>query len=175
MYKSRVFWITGLSGSGKTTLAQKLLTKLNFKGTHTILVDGDVIREIFENSSDYSRESRLKTAHQYSKLAFFLAKHDINVVCSTISLFHEVQEWNRKNIPGYFEVFLDVEMEELMRRDSKNIYTKAQKGELKNVVGIDIKPEFPKKPDMVLHNIKEQEIDDYVDKIIKAALEKTES
>jgi adenylylsulfate kinase-like enzyme len=175
MYKSRVFWITGLSGSGKTTLAENLLTKLNSKEKPTVLIDGDVIREIFENSSDYSRESRLKTAYQYSKLALFLAKNNINVICSTISLFHEVQEWNRKNITGYFEIFLDVEMEEILRRDSKNIYSRAQKGELKNVVGIDIKAEFPKNPEMILHNMKQQEIDNYVNKIITASLEKKES
>ena len=169
MYKSRVFWITGLSGSGKTTIATKLVNKLNSAEKKAILIDGDVIREIFNNTSDYSAQGRLQTAYKYSKLALFLAKNDLHVVCSTISLFHEVQEWNRKNIPGYFEIFLKVEMEELARRDSKKIYQQARNGELQNVVGIDIVAEFPKNPDLILDNIKEDEIEKALEKIIEAA------
>jgi len=169
MYKSRVFWITGLSGSGKTTIATKLVNKLNLEGKKTILLDGDAIREIFNNTSDYSAYGRLQTSYQYSKLALFLAKNDLHVVCSTISLFHEVQEWNRKNIPGYFEVFLKVEMEELTRRDSKKIYQRAKSGELQNVVGVDIVAEFPKNPDLTFDNLQEDEIEKAVAKIIQAA------
>lgn len=166
MPKSKLFWITGLSGSGKTTFANKLIQRLNLNNRKAVLIDGDVIREIFNNTGDYSREARLKTAYQYSKLSLFLVKNDIDVVCSTISLFHEVQEWNRKNIPNYFEIFLDVELEELIKRDSKEIYSQALNGKHKNVVGIDIKAEFPKNPDLILNNIPESELDAYVDSIL---------
>lgn len=154
-----LFWITGLSGSGKTTLANLLVKKLEEKNQKTILIDGDVIRDIFENSNDYRLVARLKTAYEYSKLAAFLIKQNINVVCSTISLFHEVQSWNRDNISNYIEIFLDVTPEELFKRDIKRIYSRALNGELKDVVGIDIKAEFPRKPEVILKNPAKEELE----------------
>lgn len=163
---SRVFWITGLSGSGKTTFSHILLKKLCTFNEKSILIDGDAIREIFNNESDYSREARLKSAYQYSHLANFLVKQNINVVCSTISLFHEIQEYNRANIKNYVEIFLKTEISELIKRDNKKIYSKALSGELKNVVGIDIEPEFPKNPDLILDNVAQANLEKYA---IKAA------
>lgn len=164
---ANLFWITGLSGSGKTTFAKLLLEKLNQSGKKSVLIDGDVIRNIFDNEADYSRNSRLKTAYQYSKLAKFLVDSELNVVCSTISLFHEVQDWNRKNIKNYLEIFLDVDLDELIKRDSKNIYSKALNKELKNVVGVDIKPEFPKNPDLVFKNSSYEDLNKMIDKAIQ--------
>ncbi len=162
-----LFWITGLSGSGKTTFAKKLIQKLNATSRKAVLLDGDTMREIFNNTSDYKRETRLKTAYQYSKLANFLLKNDIDVVCSTISLFHEVQAWNRKNISGYIEIFVKVEMKELIKRDSKKIYSQAINGNLKDVIGVDIAAEFPKNPDLILDNISENDLENYVEKVLE--------
>ena len=58
-----VIWIIGLSGSGKTTLANKVLADVNAKSNagskKTVLLDGDVIREIFDNDVGYSMQDRL--------------------------------------------------------------------------------------------------------------------
>lgn len=146
--KAKCYWITGLSGAGKTTLAKKIKSKIN----NSILLDGDIIREILNISYGYDIDSRLKLAYVYAKMAKMMVENNINVICSTISLFHEVQYWNRKNIPGYVEVFLDVDMHELERRDPKHIYSKSKSGNLKNVVGVDIAAEFPLNPDYRIRN-----------------------
>ena len=48
-----VIWLIGLSGSGKSTLANEIVTGANRGGSSTILLDGDVVREIFGNDLDY--------------------------------------------------------------------------------------------------------------------------
>lgn len=169
MQNFSLFWVTGLSGSGKTTFAELLVKKLNFLGRRTILIDGDAIRAIFGNEQDYSRSGRLNTAYHYSKLSAFLISQNINVVCSTISLFHEVQNWNRENIKNYIEIFLDVDMNELIKRDSKKIYSRALTNQLENVVGVDIAAEFPQNPEMTLKNISKEEISYFIDKAIGLA------
>lgn len=151
--KAKCYWITGLSGSGKTTLAFRLKTKMQ----NVVLLDGDVIRDIFDVGDSYDSKSRLKIAYIYAKMAKMLVENQINVICSTISLFHEIHDWNRANIPGYVEIFLDFDISELERRDSKSIYSRAKKGQLKNVVGYDIKPEYPKNPEFRIQSIKEIE------------------
>lgn len=57
---------------------------------------------------------------KYSKLCQAISKQGINVIIATISLFKEENSWNRVHIPGYFEIYLKVPVEELCRRDPKN-------------------------------------------------------
>ncbi len=147
MTAGHVYWITGISGVGKSTLADLLHTTLRSRGSNVILLDGDVIRELLLDDSGFDRTTRLKIAKFNSRLCRFLSRQGMDVVCSTISLFHEVQEWNRKHIEHYIEIFLDAPMQVLKERDPKRIYQRATAGELTNVVGMDIAAEFPKSPE----------------------------
>jgi len=51
-----IYWLTGQPGAGKTTLAKWMVAALQ---GDAILVDGDDIREIFDNK-DYSEIGRRK-------------------------------------------------------------------------------------------------------------------
>tara|TARA_B100000963_G_C22584545_1_gene652440 strand:- start:382 stop:909 length:528 start_codon:yes stop_codon:yes gene_type:complete len=162
-----VYWICGLAGSGKTSVAEKLSETLVTKGINSVLLDGDYIREIFDLPKDYSYEGRKKLAKIYSKITKMLSDQGFTVIVSVIALFDEIFEFNRKNIKNYVEVFLDVPMSELVRRDKKNLYSKALSGEIKDVVGIDIKAEFPKNPDIKIMNYGTVDIDDSVKKLVE--------
>lgn len=138
---SGVIWITGLSGAGKSTLAQEVTTRLRNAGRTSILLDGDDLREVFgatSNNSDHGRERRLSLAMQYAHLCRILSTQGVLVVIATISMFREVHTWNRANLPGYFEVYLKVPVEELRRRDPKGIYRRFDAGEISNVAGLDL-------------------------------------
>ena len=127
----RVLWITGLSGSGKTTLAIEVVRQLREKCSVVISLDGDRLREMFvieaANRESYEHKGRLKLAMQYAHLCKILSMQGFTVVISTISMFREVHTWNRTHLPGYFEVYLKVPIEELRRRDSKGIYSRFDK------------------------------------------------
>ena len=150
----KLVWITGLSGSGKSTIAESLTALLKKKGVKVILLDGDEIRNILvpirETEQSYTKNERIKLAIQYSKLGNLLVKQGFMVIIATISLFKEVHIWNRKNIKGYFEVYLKVPLEELQRRDPKKIYSRFNAGELKNVAGLDLDIDEPRSPDWVV-------------------------
>ena len=150
----KLVWITGLSGSGKSTIAESLTALLKKKGMKVILLDGDEIRNILvpirEQEQSYTKNERIKLAIQYSKLGNLLVKQGFMVIIATISLFKEVHIWNRKNIKGYFEVYLKVPLEELQRRDPKKIYSRFNAGELKNVAGLDLDIDEPRSPDWVV-------------------------
>jgi glutamine kinase len=100
----------------------------------------------------HSAANRRRSAVRNARLCRLLASQGIDVVCSTISLFHEVQRWNRANIPGYSEIYLRVPLEELRRRDSKGLYARAERGQVRDVVGLDVPAEEPEAPDLVLDN-----------------------
>ena len=148
----RVFWITGLSGTGKTTLGRELSKRLRGAGHRVIFLDGDALRSAIAEDLGHNAGDRRRAAMRNARLCRLLADQGADVVCATISLFHEVQRWNRENIPGYREIYLRVPIDELRRRDSKGIYACAQRGEAHDVVGLDVPAEAPEAPDLILDN-----------------------
>lgn len=148
----QVFWITGLSGAGKTTIGRELWTRLRASGRPTVFLDGDILRQAIAEDLDHSAPGRQRSAMRNARICRVLSVQGVDVVCATISLLHDVHRWNRANIPGYREIYLRVPIEELVRRDPKRLYAGARRGEPKNVVGLDIPPEEPKKPDLIIEN-----------------------
>ncbi len=149
--KGGVFWITGLSGSGKSTLAFNVVSILRERGLPVVLLDGDELRDLHQNlGGGYDRNSRLRTAKFNASLCKLLADQKVYVVCPTISLFHEIQNWNRSNIARYVEIFIKADIEDLKKIDIKKIYHKYDENKINNVVGIDLVAEYPEKPDLVI-------------------------
>ena len=152
--QGQVIWITGLSGAGKSTLALEVVARLRAMGDAVVMLDGDELREVFgavaANAQNHGREGRLALAMQYSHLCQILAAQGLTVVIATISLFREVHAWNRANLPGYFEVYLKVPVEELRRRDPKGIYRRFDAGELTNVAGLDLPIDEPELADWIV-------------------------
>ena len=147
-----VYWITGLSGAGKTTLGRELWQRLRAAGRSAIFLDGDMLREVIAEDLGHNLANRRKSAMRNARLCRMLASQGGDVVCPTISMFHDVQRWNRENIPNYREIYLRVPMDELQRRDAKGIYAAAKRGELCDVVGLDVAAELPESPDLILDN-----------------------
>lgn len=147
----RVYWITGLSGAGKTTVAGELWRRLRAAGRSAVLLDGDALRSVIADDLGHTLGNRHQSAMRNARLCALLASQGEDVVCATISLFHDVQRWNRENIPGYCEIFLKVPMDELRKRDFKGVYTVAR-GDSSNVVGVDLPAEVPESPDLVIEN-----------------------
>lgn len=169
--KGKVIWITGLSGAGKTTVARQVVEHLRTQKKNVIFLDGDELREVFgatsHNEKNHGREGRINLALQYSRLCGVLAYQGFTVVIATISLFREVHDWNRRNLPGYFEVYLKVPLEELRRRDPKGIYRKHQAGELKHVAGLDLDVDEPEKPDILAEYSPKQTTTVVIDQIFE--------
>ncbi len=152
MATGRVFWITGLSGAGKSTVGLQLWHRLRKCANAAVFLDGDDLRTVIAEDLDHELPSRRKSARRNARLCGLLASQGIDVVCATISMFHEIRRWNRAHLSNYYEIYLRVPMEILRRRDSKGYYAAADQGTLSNVIGIDIIPELPESPDLVIDN-----------------------
>jgi len=148
----RVIWITGLSGTGKTTLSRAVASAMRAGGRQPVLLDGDELRAPITGKVGYSEAERRKLAFQYASICQFLSLQGMDVVCATMALFHASQEWNRKNIPGYIEVYLKMNFQKLVARDPKSLYNRALRGEVSNVAGVDLPYEEPLAPDLVIDN-----------------------
>jgi len=148
----RVFWFTGLAGAGKTTIGRNFFALLRSENPAAIFLDGDILRNVFGNDLGHARADRLVSAMRNSRLCKVLADQGIDVVCATISLFRECQEWNRRNIEGLHEIYLRVPMDILIKRDQKQLYSRATRGEIKDVMGVDLAADEPLAPEAIVVN-----------------------
>jgi adenylylsulfate kinase-like enzyme len=162
-----VIWIIGLSGTGKTTLATQVVQRIRAENGKVVLLDGDLIRTLFGNDVDHTIDGRRRNAERLSVLTKYLSDQGIDVVAAVLSIFPEWREWNRKNIENYNEVYMKASMETLLRRDIKNLYAKAIRGEIPNVVGIDIPFPEPENPDLVLdNNVDRSDLNDFINQVM---------
>jgi len=150
----QVIWITGLSGAGKTTVAAALDQCLRERGLIPILLDGDILRNLFKSTNKigktYNREARIKLALKYARLCKTLSSQGFTVIIATISMYSEAYAWNRTNLPNYFEIYLKVPLKELRRRDPKKIYQRYDAGDLSDVAGLDLAVDEPLEPHVIL-------------------------
>lgn len=142
-----VFWITGLSGSGKSSIGNKIVKNIDKKYGKTIIIHGDDIRNIY-NFKNYDLKSRLALGKSNSDLCNLISKQGINVVFTTVGLFHKLYKYNKSNLKKYIEIHIKSDMKDLLKNKKKIFY----RNRSKFVWGLDLKTEFPKKPDITLEN-----------------------
>ena len=151
--EGRVIWITGLSGAGKSTIARATAEHLRYQGEIPVLLDGDAVRAAIRDPHiEHDPASRLANAYRICRLAKLLADQGHTVIVATMSIYHEIHSWNRRNCPNYFEVWVEVDLDALREQDARNLYSRAQNGKTKNVAGLDLNYEKPLKPDLVINN-----------------------
>jgi len=163
-----VVWLTGLSGAGKSTIANAIYHLVKSRMPELVIIDGDVIRELFGSGLGFHEMARCEQIGRIQKLALFLANQHIGVIVAALYSNMELMQWNRANLPDYFEVYVETSFPTLERRDSKGLYYKARVGEIKDVVGVDIPWNVPKNPDMVVCTDNEEFPQLIAAKIIKA-------
>lgn len=166
-----VLWITGLAGAGKTTIADRVDMELRKHYANVVKLDGDVVRELCGNDLGYSLTDRVANAYRLSRMCHFLNQQGHIVVCSTMSLYPEIWEWNRAHIPEYREIYVKVSMETLQSRDKKGLYSKptdATGGAPRDlhVVGRDLQFHEPLDAHLVVTNDSERDLEVNVARII---------
>lgn len=149
----KVIWLTGLSASGKSTIARAMQKLLKEGGTTPLLLDGDQFREaVGDHNCGHDPESRILNAYRISRFANMAARQGLVVIVATMSLYHEIHRWNRSNFPDYFEVFIKADLAVLKERDPKGLYKHVETGNAENLPGMDLQPEFPLNPELIVEN-----------------------
>ncbi|WP_439375481.1 sulfate adenylyltransferase subunit CysN [Bradyrhizobium sp. DASA03120] len=150
--KPCVIWFTGLSGSGKSTIANIVDQKLFAMSHHTMLLDGDNLRQGLNRDLEFTEENRAENIRRAGEVARLMLESGLIVICSFISPYKADRNMVR-NLVGnleFVEVFVDTPIEECIRRDPKGLYSKTKSGQIKNFTGIDAPYEAPSTPEIHL-------------------------
>jgi adenylylsulfate kinase-like enzyme len=98
----------------------------------------------------------------------FLENQGLVVIASALYSNDKLLEWNKNNFKNYFEIFLDADIALVKQRDPKNIYKNFEAGTESDVVGLDIKYNIPKNPDLIVDFNKNKTINSVVNRIINS-------
>jgi bifunctional enzyme CysN/CysC len=148
----RCIWFTGLSGSGKSTIANLLEKRLHAEGLATYLLDGDNVRHGLNRDLGFTDTDRVENIRRVAEVARLMVDAGLVVLVSFISPFRAERQMARGLFQDgeFVEVFVDTPLADCEARDTKGLYAKARRGELKNFTGIDSPYEAPAAPDVHL-------------------------
>lgn len=165
--KPFTIWLIGPSASGKSTIAQELYRKIQNQVSNLIIIDGDNIRDLFDNKYGYDAISRSKVTKRYIKLVKWLQNFEISSIVSVISPFEKDRIECKKSLIGYRQVYLKCSMEKRLLRDKKNLYEPALKGLKKDVIDVDIPFDKSNIDDLIVETDKD-DIEKTTKKIIES-------
>jgi len=148
-------WFTGLSGSGKTTLAEQTREALVARGVNAEWLDSARIRRELNRDLGFTREDIEKNLKRLGYECKLLNRNGVVALVSAISPYRQTRDEIRKDIGRFVEVYCRCPLEVLVRRDEHGLFERAQKGEIKNVAGIDVMYEEPIKPEVVVETDRE--------------------
>ena len=150
--KGICLWLTGLSGSGKTTIAKSFSKRLHKSGIITQVLDGDNIRIGINNNLSFSEEDRLENVRRTSEIGKLFVECGIVTICCLVSPTKKMREQAKLIIGAkdFYEIYIATNLEECKKRDTKGLYSKAIRGEIKNFTGISSPYEEPTFPNLVV-------------------------
>ena len=156
-HEAVVLWFTGLSASGKSTVANIVDKKLNSRGTHTYLLDGDNIRQGLNSNLGFSPEDRTENIRRIGEVSKLLVDAGLLTITAFISPFREDREMVRNLFPTgkFIEIFCNASLATCEERDVKGLYQKAKDGEIPEFTGISSPYEEPTNAELILDSNKQ--------------------
>lgn len=145
-----VIWIIGLAGAGKSTLAKLIKKKFEEINQKSIVIDGEEVRSHFNHDLAYNLPDRKRNAKRIINFCKLLEKQEVNVIVPILHNFIDQRKSNKKEFKNYFEIYIKAKKETLFKRDKRKIYSNYKKQKIKNIIGLDLKFNPPKNPNIIL-------------------------
>ena len=133
---TKILWFTGLSGAGKSTLSKILSIKLSKLSFKVKIIDGDIFRTKNKNKNNFSKNNILKNNLLIIDYIKKIQKKYDFILVSVISPLLITRNLARTKFGlNYFEIFVKCKIKTLEKRDTKQLYARAKKNIIKNLIG----------------------------------------
>lgn len=124
---------------------------LQARGLQVEVLDSGRIRQQLNRTLGFTREEVETNLLRLGYECKMLNRNGIIAVVTAVSPYRDVRERLRKEIEAFVEVYCRCPMEVLIERGSRELFEKAQRGELKHVAGVNSPYEEPLKPEVLLN------------------------
>jgi adenylylsulfate kinase len=153
-----VLWLTGLSGSGKTTVSKGLFNLLEIDNISSILLDGDELRSKQNSYLGFSEKDIKRNNCIIAELCI-KNRNDFNIIIvPIISPYRKSRSDAREIIgEGFYEIYFSASIDCVRKRDTKGLYAKSDRNEIKNLIGVAPTNPFepPENADLIINTEKE--------------------
>lgn len=148
-------WFTGLSGAGKSTTAEILTILLTELGRRVTVLDGDVVRTHLSKGLGFSKKDRDTNILRIGFVASEIVKHNGTAICAAVSPYRTTRNEVRNLIgsENFVEIFVDTPLDICEQRDTKGMYARARRGEIKDFTGIDDVYEVPETAEITIDTV----------------------
>src|SRR4029453_11083626 len=119
------------------TTAEVLTVLLLEHGRQVTLLDGDVVRTHLSKGLGFSKEDRDTNIRRIGFVAAEIVQHGGVAICAAVSPYRATRN-DVRNLIGaerFVEVFVDTPLQRCETRDTKGMYAKARRGEIKDFTG----------------------------------------
>jgi sulfate adenylyltransferase len=113
------------------------------------------VRTHLSKGLGFSKEDRDTNIRRIGFVAAEIVQHGGVAICAAVSPYRATRN-DMRNLIGaehFVEVFVDTPLAVCETRDTKGMYAKARRGEIKDFTGIDAPYEPPAQPDVTLHTV----------------------
>jgi len=171
-HQSSILWFTGLSGSGKSTLANAVNARLFARGLATYVLDGDNIRHGLCNDLGFSDADREENIRRIGEVASLFLDAGVIVLTAFVSPFCSDRNKARDLVSegDFIEIYCSADLKVCEERDTKGLYAKARKGEIKDFTGISSPYEEPESPELKI-DTGNTDLEICVDQVVDKLLE----
>jgi adenylylsulfate kinase len=154
--------LTGLSGSGKSTIANGVKKLLESNGFRVEVIDGDIYRKKLCPDLGFSKEDRHENIRRLGFVSNKFAANGIISILAAINPYEEIRKELLLLGPHVKTVWIDCDLDLLMKRDTKQLYKKAMlpddhPDKINNLSGVNDPYEPPESPNLIINTSIENE------------------
>jgi sulfate adenylyltransferase len=124
-------------------------------GRQVTVLDGDVVRTHLSKGLGFDRADRDINIRRIGFVAAEIVRHGGVVICAAVSPYRSTRSDVRTMVGGdrFIEVFVDTPLAVCESRDTKGMYARARRGEIRGFTGIDDPYEAPEHPEISIRTV----------------------
>lgn len=163
-------WITGPPSSGKSTVAKMLKERLNENGIHAQILESEILSRVLTPNPTYTPEERETFHTSMAYIGVLLTQNGVNVIFDATAHKRRWRRAARGLIDDFLQAYISCPLEACRERDQKEVYKKAEAGDVEYAWLLQEEYEEPWHVDVELDCLKDSP-EASADKIMEALKE----
>lgn len=150
MKEAFTIWFTGIARTGKSTIGAALGKALQSRRLTVEILDSGRIRKQINRSQGFTRREIVANTLRLGYECRMLNRNGVIAIVVAVSPYRDVRDTTRDQVENFVEVYCRCPMEILVKRDTTDLFRRAQDGEVEHVAGVNAPYEEPEKPEVLL-------------------------